>query len=443
MTVISSSSSSSSALDNYDINQGDVSMADAMTDASSLSSSSSLITMYHSKSSSMGDVTSFSSSMDPELQKEQQQQQQQQEQNENQRKLGFWPLTILVFYSVSGGPFGIENAVRYGGAYYALLGFLVMPFLWSVPEALMTAELGSTFPEASGPVAWVEEAFGKRCGLFAGYMAWISGATDNAIYPALFLGYLMSALKYGLDASEMEDDDSTEISSDETHSWEFWRFVFLSCVSIVLGYMNYRGLEIVGKMAVFLSLVSMSPFVIMCVTGARKVSVHRWFALPSIETGQLWNVNWRPFLNNLFWNLNSFDSGGNFSGEAIDAHTTYPRAIFTSVALVFASYMFPLLIAVGATDTTQGEWRVGHLGVICSEISGSWLGAWTVVAAAVSNLGLFEAEMSADAYQLLGMADRGMIPKIFRCRSKYGTPTYGIMLGTAVIVAMRYVNMLM
>ena len=301
---------------------------------------------------------------------------------------------------------------------------------------MITAELGSAFPEASGSVAWVEEAFGPKWGLLGGYLAWISGATDNAIYPALFLGYLISSLHNGLNASD-EADDGANLEGED---WGIWRFVFLSFSSILLAYMNFRGLEIVGKMAIIIALVSMSPFVLMCIIGAGKVQTSRWFQRPTIQTGQLWNVDWRPFLNNLFWNLNSFDSGGNFAGEAIDSHTTYPRAMFLSVILVIGCYVCPLLVALGATESLQDEWREGHLGVIASDIAGGWLGAWTVVAAAISNLALFQAEMSADAYQLLGMAERGLIPAIFGIRSSHGTPTYGIILGTMVIVALRFVG---
>ena len=57
--------------------------------------------------------------------------------------LKLWPLAVLVFYNVSGGPFGIEPAIRAGGNFYAILGFVVGPLVWSVPEALVTAELGS------------------------------------------------------------------------------------------------------------------------------------------------------------------------------------------------------------------------------------------------------------------------------------------------------------
>ena len=92
-------------------------------------------------------------------------------------KLGVLSLAILVFYNVSGGPFGIETSVRAGGNLFALLGFLVLPLVWSVPEACMTAELGTMFPEASGGVAWVEEAFGEKAGWMSGYLGWIAGGT--------------------------------------------------------------------------------------------------------------------------------------------------------------------------------------------------------------------------------------------------------------------------
>ena len=59
------------------------------------------------------------------------------------------------------------------------LGFLVFPFVWAVPEALMTAELGAAFQDASAGVAWVEHAFGEGMGGVCGYLAWVSGATGE------------------------------------------------------------------------------------------------------------------------------------------------------------------------------------------------------------------------------------------------------------------------
>mmetsp|Transcript_25676 Transcript_25676/g.56490 ORF Transcript_25676/g.56490 Transcript_25676/m.56490 type:complete len:260 (-) Transcript_25676:3602-4381(-) len=100
-------------------------------------------------------------------------------QSSSPEKLGVLSMAVLIFYSVSGGPFGIETTVRAGGNFYALLGFLVMPLVWSLQEALMTAELGTAFPEASGGVAWVEEAFGHGAGWMSGYLNWVAGATGE------------------------------------------------------------------------------------------------------------------------------------------------------------------------------------------------------------------------------------------------------------------------
>lgn len=79
-------------------------------------------------------------------------------------------LTALIFYEVSGGPFGIEEAVSASSPLYALLGFAIFPFIWSVPEALVTAELATTFPENSGYVSWVTAAFGPFWGWMEGFM---------------------------------------------------------------------------------------------------------------------------------------------------------------------------------------------------------------------------------------------------------------------------------
>jgi amino acid transporter len=41
----------------------------------------------------------------------------------------------------------------------------------------------------------------------------------------------------------------------------------------------------------------------------------------------------------------------------------------------------------------------------------------------------------------MGMADRGHLPKLFSHRSRHGTPTYGIILGLALIVVMGLSNL--
>jgi amino acid transporter len=77
---------------------------------------------------------------------------------------------------------------------------------------------------------------------------------------------------------------------------------------------------------------------------------------------------------------------------------------------------------------------------VAGNIGGPVLAGWLVFGAAVSNIALFEAELSGDSFQLLGMADRGLIPKVFCKRSRFGTPTNGILVGLLVIICLGVAN---
>ncbi len=293
-------------------------------------------------------------------------------------------------------------------------------------------------------------------------MSWISGATDNAIYPTLFLQYVISVLQSSDDA----DQDS------EMSFWfddGFARFAFVSILSILLGLLNYRGLEIVGNASIVVCVIAMSPFIIMIVIGIPQVDPRRWLQLPdcnitmfvdddfTIDHDYSYNcdmqnqtsssfldavissgrgVLWAPFLNNMFWNLNSFDAASNFAAEVNSVSKTYPNGIFLGLLLSILFYLIPLLVVTGATNYKQNEWVDGQLGRAAIDLGGKMLGNWIVFAAGLSNLALFEAELSSDSYQLMGMAERGHLPKVFATRSKFGTPTVGIFVGICVIVIM-------
>lgn len=333
------------------------------------------------------------------------------------KPLTLLPLVALIFYDVSGGPFGIEDAVSKGAPFLAITGFLILPFAWSIPEALVTAELATTFPENSGFVAWVTAAFGPWWGFQEGFWKWLSGVTDNAVYPVIFLTYLQQlvpVLETGLP-----------------------RTLFLVGLNLALTYMNYRGLHVVGKVAVAMTAFTLLPFILMCLLGAPHVDPSNWLVVD-------WKaVQWVPFLNVMFWSLNYWDSVSTLAGEVSDPARTFPRALSIAVVLVISAYLLPLLIGVGVeTGSTSLDWTLGYFATVAEHVGGKWLAWWIVVAAAISQLGQFEAEMSTDSYQLLGMAERGFIPSIFAQRSSHGTPTYAILASSLGIAAMASFNFL-
>ncbi|KAE8008103.1 hypothetical protein FH972_004648 [Carpinus fangiana] len=331
------------------------------------------------------------------------------------QKLTLLPLIALIFYEVSGGPFGVEDSVRAGGGpLLSLLGFLIFPLVWSIPEALVTAELATSFPENGGYVIWISSAFGPFWGFQEGFWKWFSGVMDNALYPVLFLDYLK-------------------------HSFPIFnqlaaRIPALLGITFSLTYLNYRGLHIVGFSAVTLAAFSLCPFLVMGILSIPRIRPKQWLVVDFKK------VDWRGYFNSMFWNLNYWDKASTLAGEVENPSKTFPKALLGAVVLVVSSYLIPLLAGTGATQSAPGKWSDGYFAEVGMLIGGYWLKWWIQAAAAMSNLGLFEAEMSADAFQLLGMSEMGMLPAVFASRSRHGTPTISILCSATGVVFLSWMS---
>ncbi|KAI9402622.1 hypothetical protein POPTR_001G296100v4 [Populus trichocarpa] len=330
-------------------------------------------------------------------------------------KLTLLPLIALIFYDVSGGPFGVEDSVRAGGGpLLSLLGFLLFPLIWSIPEALITAELATSFPENGGYVIWISSAFGPFWGFQEGFWKWFSGVVDNALYPVLFLDYLKRSFPI--------------------FNHLIARIPALLGITVSLTYLNYRGLHIVGFSAVSLAVFSLCPFVVMSFLSIPRISPKQWLAVDFKK------VEWRGYFNCMFWNLNYWDKASTLAGEVENPSKTFPKALFGALILVVSSYLIPLLAGTGALKSPSSEWSDGYFAEVGMLIGGVWLKWWIQAAAAMSNLGLFEAEMSGDAFQLLGMSEMGMLPSIFASRSKYGTPTISILCSATGVIFLSWMS---
>ncbi|PKU68039.1 putative polyamine transporter [Dendrobium catenatum] len=330
------------------------------------------------------------------------------------QKVSIIPLIFLIFYEVSGGPFGIEDSVHAAGPLLSILGFLILPLIWSIPEALITAELGTMFPENGGYVLWVSSSLGPFWGFQQGWMKWLSGVIDNALYPVLFLDYLKSgipALGGGL-----------------------MRTLAVLILTVGLTYMNYRGLAIVGWVAVFLGVFSILPFIVMGFIAIPRLDVSRWLI------ADFNNVDWGLYLNTLFWNLNYWDSISTLAGEVHNPKKTLPKALFYALILVVLVYIYPLLTGTGAIPLERELWTDGYFSEIAKILGGVWLRLWLQGASALSNMGMFVAEMSSDSYQLLGMAEKGMLPDFFAKRSQYGTPFVGILFSASGVLLLSWMS---
>ena len=101
------------------------------------------------------------------------------------RGLGLLSTVGILFFNVSGGPNGTEEIITAGGPLGGISLLLLFALFFSVPQAAMTAELSSAFPQNGGYSVWVTEAFGGYWGFQESYWSFVSGVVDNALYPVI------------------------------------------------------------------------------------------------------------------------------------------------------------------------------------------------------------------------------------------------------------------
>ncbi|CAN1841725.1 Probable polyamine transporter At3g13620 [Linum perenne] len=250
-----------------------------------------------------------------------------------------------------------------------------------------------------------------------GSLKFLSGVINVAAFPVLCIDYLKKVFP-ALDSG-----------------WP--RNVSIIGSTLALSLLNYSGLAIVGYFAVFLGIVSLSPFVIMSIMAIPKIRPVRWISLGDKGVKKDWNL----YFNTLFWNLNFWDSVSTLAGEVEKPHTTFPLALLIAVILTCVSYLIPLFAVIGALSVDQSAWESGFHATAAEIIAGKWLQYWLEIGAALSAVGLFEAQLSSCAYQLLGMAELGSLPQFFSLRSKwFNTPWVGILLSTAFTIGCSYMN---
>ncbi|KAK6937016.1 Amino acid/polyamine transporter I [Dillenia turbinata] len=351
------------------------------------------------------------------LQEEEQESRQINTANQNHKKLALIPLIFLIYFEVAGGPYGEESAVGAAGPLFAILGFLIFPFIWSIPEALITAELATSFPGNGGFVIWAHQAFGPFWGSLMGCWKFLSGVINIASYPVLCIDYMelvFPALSSG-----------------------FPRYIAILLSTSVLSFLNYTGLTIVGYTAVCLGVISLLPFLVMTLIAIPKIEPSRWLSLG--ESGV--SKDWALFFNTLFWNLNFWDNASTLAAEVDQPQRAYPRALFSAGILTCLAYLIPLLAAIGAIPLDQEDWVDGYFADAAESIAGVWLKYWIEVGAVLSAIGLFEAQLSSSAFQVLGMSDLGILPRVFGCRSKwFNTPWLGILVSTVVALVVSYLD---
>jgi amino acid transporter len=329
------------------------------------------------------------------------------------RTFGFARLVALTFFCVAGGAYGFEDAVGAAGPGLALAALILVPWLWSFPTALMTAELSAAMPEDGGYVVWVTRAFGRFWGFQEGWWSWLCSFADNALYPVMFVDYL-SYLRGDIGPAE--------------------RWAIGAALVALTTWLNIRGAQLVGASLVVFTVIVLAPFAVMVVLGAPHVDMTSWLAGGG-------KGDWALLLSVVLWNTSGWDNAGTLAGEVEKPGRNYPAAMAAAVVLVTIAYLLPVAVGVGVDGNWQA-WEEGYFPKVATAIGGPWLGGALAAAALVGAAGLLSALLCTSSRVPYAMAARGMLPaSLERLHPRYATPWVSIIvnaLGVALLIPFSF-----
>ena len=321
-----------------------------------------------------------------------------------ERRITMLALVSLVFFTTCGGAFGLEPLIGAVGPGWAVILILVAPFAWSLPTALMVAELTTLMPEEGGYYVWVREGFGsfwavqQSCWTMTLSMVWL------AMYPVLFVSYLTFLIP------------AIASSADSPHSETGAMIRWLIAILVIGSGMalNLRGSREVGRSAKVSAYLVLGVFALLLVVwlnhGPAAGSIVEVISrdLASSHKGVL-----LLGLSYVIFNYSGWENVSTYAGEVDQPQRNYPRALGIALVVLVLCYLFPVI--AGVTVTTNPAIWSSDAGwpVISQLIGGRWLGTLMAVAGLVSMWGLFNAQLLYVSRLPYVLACDGWLPGVF------------------------------
>ena len=325
------------------------------------------------------------------------------------QELGLVPLAAVVFFNVSGGPYGIEDVVPSFGPGLALLLLVLTPLVWSLPVSLVMSELASAIPAEGGYVTWVRRAFGPFWSFQVGWWSWLDSFVDVAIYPALFVEYL----KFWYPAMT---------------AVERWLLAVAFIVGLTV--LNVLGVRPVGRLAVALAVGVLVPIAALVVVGLSGLRATPW--VPFLAEGQSLVGGFGLGLAVVMWNYGGWDTPSTTLGETRRPERAFAAATRVTLPIVVAGYVLPVTVALGA-GVDWRTWSTGSLPRIAAGVGGAWLGHAVALGAVLSTMGLFLALVLTNSRLPFVLARNHQLPRaLTRVHERYGTPWVAVVVSAAI-----------
>ena len=350
-----------------------------------------------------------------------------------ERRLTLFALVCVAFFTTCGGAFGIEPLVSAVGPGLAVVMIVVTPFVWSLPIALMVAELSTRMPEEGGYYIWVRRTLGPFWAVQEAWWSMSYSLVLMATFPVLFVGYLTFFFP------------ALAASSDASHPGfgPALRWLVAVLVTVTAMIVNLRGARDVGRSSKFSTIFVLGAFAMLVLvrlqrgTGFTPVMHLLREDMHSARAGA-----WLVALSIIVFNYTGWDNVSTYAAEVDQPQKNYPRAIAVALVIVLLAYLLPVMAGISVT-TSPADWNTDAGWPIISRlIGGGWLGSLIAAAGLVSAWALFNAQLLYVSRLPFVLAEDGWLPRRFASVSHDGVPREAVILFCVLTALLASLNFL-
>ncbi len=336
--------------------------------------------------------------------------------SQNQKKkISTFALVMMICVTVAGGGFGIEDLVGSVGPGMTFFVFLVLPFVWSLPFGLSSAELSSAYPEDGGMYTWAKNGLGEKAGFVSGWCYTIAGFVEPATFAVLSANYMKMLIPI------------------EVNDFVYW--ALCAALIVIFAIINIIGIKLVSDMATVITLLCIIPFIVLIVLSFADINYSPIEPMVPEDMGFL-EAAGKGLLVGIWFNT-GFETISTMSGDIEDGSRKVPKAIVIAVPLISVMYLLwvvPALASVGHWEDWSSEGPLSFVEI--GEIVGGAPLRWAfVVAGSLASMMILCEYILAYAYVMKSFSEKGQFFKIFsKEHKKFKTPYMAITILSCVSI---------
>ena len=334
--------------------------------------------------------------------------------------LGFFQLVMINVIAVDSIRTLTFSAVF---GFSLVIFYIIAALVFFIPTALVSAELGTGWPNRGGIYVWVREAFGKRFSFFVIWLNWIY----NVIWYPTILALIVGTFSYLF---------NPDLANNPVYMCVgvliiYWGITLINC----LGMKASSIISTVGALiGTIVPMVFISVLGIVYVMQDRPINISFSWSQFFPQASASSNL---AFLTNVLFGLLGLEMAATHAAEMRNPTRDYPRSLFVSCIIILSTIVFASLaiaIVVPNQELSLATGVMQAFSVFVNAFQMPWL--LPIIAACIILGGLsgVGAWIIGPTKGLLVACQDGSLPASLGKTNKKGVPVR-ILLIQAVIVS--------